>query len=122
MTKTNYDGEYPNNEVEEFQGLEATIKKREARIKKLDVRLIDMDIDLRMVNEQCAELTTQLAQAKAEAYKEIIAKVKAIDNPYVSKGLRTGKSYSGTDYGSYEICRQDVLSQLKSGLPLEGKG
>ena len=34
--KTNYDGEYPNNEVEEFQGLEATIKKQEARIKELE--------------------------------------------------------------------------------------
>ena len=58
-----------------------------------------------------------IAQAKAEAYREIIAKVEAIPKEKHGTGV-TSMSYAG----GFNDALEKVLSQLTSGLPLEGKG
>ena len=110
------------------------LHEQEARIKELETelrtlkerdlaRIITIDEckkRLEVLDKKLSNTELAIAQAKAEAYKEIGDAIDKTENPYKSKGVFGGE-YHGTDYGVFEIARQsfkEVITKLQNGETL----
>ena len=112
---------------DEYEKQEARIKELETELRTLKerdlARIITIDEckkRLEVLDKKLSNTELAIAQAKAEAYKEIGDAIDKTENPYKSKGVFGGE-YHGTDYGVFEIARQsfkEVITKLQNGETL----